>query len=200
MTSTLTDPATDQNPMKTVAKDIKAKGRSMKLFGIVTIVLGLVAIVAPILTGLSIFQTVGILVIAGGMMKMTWAFGEDSFGKGLLAFVFGGLTVLSGIVLAANPGFLAGVMTVLLGGYLLADGAVEIIGAFRLSGQSGRGWLLLGGIASILLGVMMWKQFPLSGAWAIGVLLGVKLLFIGMAMLNGGSKVRTLGKRIESLA
>ena len=55
----------------------------------------------------------------------------------------------------------------------------------------GRAWLLFGGIASILLGTMIWRQFPLSGTWAIGVLLGVKLLIVGTIMIAGGSAVRS---------
>ena len=45
---------------------------------------------------------------------------------------------------------------------------------------SGWGWMLTGGVVSIGLGVMIWSQFPLSGAWAIGILVGIKLLFIGL--------------------
>jgi uncharacterized membrane protein HdeD (DUF308 family) len=51
---------------------------------------------------------------------------------------------------------------------------------------------LFGGVVSVLLGAMIWRQFPLSGAWAIGVVLGIKLLLIGAIMIAGGSAARSL--------
>jgi len=44
-------------------------------------------------------------------------------------------------------------------------------------------------------GIMIWGQFPLSGVWAIGILLGIKLVFVGLIMLMGGSAVRSMAKR-----
>jgi uncharacterized membrane protein HdeD (DUF308 family) len=55
--------------------------------------------------------------------------------------------------------------------------------------------MLFGGIVSVLLGIMIWAQFPLSGVWAIGILLGIKLFFVGLIMLVGGSAMRSMAKR-----
>ena len=58
-------------------------------------------------------------------------------------------------------------------------------------------WQLFGphrGIVSIWLGIIIWGQFPLSGVWAIGILLGIKLFFVGLIMLKGGSAVRSMAK------
>ncbi len=49
------------------------------------------------------------------------------------------------------------------------------------------GW----GIVSVLLGFMIWVQFPLSGVWAMGILLGIKMIFIGLIMVMATSAVRT---------
>jgi len=56
------------------------------------------------------------------------------------------------------------------------------------------GWMLFGGVVSILLGIMIWRQFPLSGVWAIGTLLGIKLFFVGLIMVTAGSTVRSVAK------
>ena len=84
------------------------------------------------------------------------------------------------------------VLTAILAVGLFADGVAEIVGAFRVERGSGRLWLIIGGIASIALAVMIWRQFPFSGSWAIGILFGVKLLFVGMAMIAGGGTVRRI--------
>ncbi len=177
----------------------KSTGRRMTVFGVITILLGVAAISAPMITGLSIAIVVGLLVIAGGILRMVWAFSAESFGKGALAFVIGGLTLLCGIVLVTDPLFASGLLTVILAIALFADGLAEIIGSFRVPRGSGRVWLIIGGIVSIVLAAMIWRQFPLSGSWAIGILLGVKLLFVGIAMIAGGATVRSIARSASAL-
>jgi uncharacterized membrane protein HdeD (DUF308 family) len=119
-------------------------------------------------------------------------------GKGVLVFVIGGLTLLAGIALLANPLLASGVLTIVLAIYFVADGVAEIATAVGLPPGPGRGWLLFGGAVSILLGIIIWRQFPLSGVWAIGVLLGIKLLFGGMIMVAGGSTVRAVAGAMDA--
>jgi len=165
--------------------------RNMKLFGIVTVVLGMLSIAAPLITGLSVVVLVGLLVLAGGLVRMAWAFRAGSFGKGLLMFAIGGLTLLCGLALVTDPILASGVLTIILAAYLVIDGVIEIAAAFHVHRSSGWLWLLVGGVLSILLGLMIWSEFPLSGAWAIGVLLGIKLLLVGMIMISVGPTGRS---------
>ena len=167
-----------------------AAGKNTKLFGIVTIVLGILAMAAPLVAGMSIALLVGFLVLAGGIVRMLWAFQAGSLGKGLLGFAIGLLTLLCGLALVTDPLLATGLLTIFLAAYFLVDGAFEIAAAFQLRPASGWGWLLLGGVLSVVLGLMIWQQFPLSGAWAIGILLGIKLLFVGMIMVSVDSSAR----------
>ena len=178
--------------MSSISKEIRSGGRRMTFLGVITILLGLAAIATPMLTGLSVVMIVGVFVIIAGIMRMAWAFAAGTFGRGLLAFAIGGLILLCGLALVANPLLGSGLLTVIIAICLIADGIAEVMGSFRLGSGSGRGWLLVGGIVSIVLGVMIWRQYPLSGGWAIGVLLGVRLLFAGMAMMTGGSAARKI--------
>ena len=177
--------------MSELADAAKTGGKNMTILGGIAIALGLFAMLAPGITGLSIALIVGLLVVAGGIVRMIWAFQAGSFGKGLLMFAIGGLTLLCGVALVANPLFASGVMTIVLAIYFVVDGIVEIAAGFQQRPASGSGWMIFGGIVSILLGIMIWRQFPLSGAWAIGVLLGIKLFFVGLMMITGGSVVRS---------
>ena len=186
--------------MGQIAKNVQSTGRRMTAFGIISILVGIASIAAPLVTGVSIVVMVGVFVIAVGILRMMWAFGAGSFGSGLLAFAIGGLTLLCGLSLVSNPIFAFGFLTVLIAVYLLADGVAEIAGAFRLAPESGRLWMIVGGILSILLGIMMWEQYPLSGGWAIGIFLGIKLLSIGFAILMVGTGVRTVAKGAQALA
>ncbi len=177
--------------MNELSENINPRGRNMTIFGVNTIILGILAMLAPGLTGMSVVMLVGVFVIGGGIVRMIWAFQAGSLGRGLLMFAIGGLTLLCGITLVANPLFAAGVLTIILGIYFVADGIFEIAAGFQLKPESGWGWMLFAGIVSILFGIMIWGQFPLSGAWAIGILLGIKLFFVGLIMITGGSVVRS---------
>ena len=167
-----------------------ADGKQLTTLGIVAIVLGLLCMAAPVITGLSIALVLGILVLTAGVARLIWAFKTARDGQAILKFAVGGLTLLVGLLLVANPVFAAGVLTIVLSLYFILDGVSEIAAGMGTK----QGWLTFAGVISILLGVLLWAQFPLSGAWALGILFGLKLLLIGIIMLTGGSAVRSFAK------
>jgi len=173
---------------------VNSAGSRMKVLGAIAITLGILALLVPALTGFSIVILLGVLVLFAGIVRIIWAFQADSLGRGLPVFAIGGLTLLCGIALIANPLFVSGVLTVLLAAYFILDGIFELAASFRVRPERGWGWLLSGGIVSVLLGFMIWAQFPLSGVWAIGILLGIKLLFVGLIMVSGASTLHTLAR------
>jgi uncharacterized membrane protein HdeD (DUF308 family) len=76
-------------------------------------------------------------------------------------------------------------LTLVLAFYFAVDGVFQILWAFRLRPIKGWGWSLFSGIVSLALGVMIWRQFPVSGVWAVGTLAGIQMVF-------GGSSVASL--------
>jgi len=169
-----------------------SEGKSMTVMGVVTIILGILAILAPSLTGFSIAVLLGVLVLVAGVLRLIWAFRAGSVGRGILGFVLGILTILAGIILLTNPVFLSGMLTILLVIYFIADGIAELVAGLRAGAVPGRGWLIFAGIVSILLGILLWSQFPFSGVWALGILVGIKLVLIGMTMISGGTAPRAV--------
>jgi uncharacterized membrane protein HdeD (DUF308 family) len=167
---------------------------SLTVFGVICIILGILAMMAPGITGLSIAMALGWLVAIGGIFRIIIAFQAGTIGRGLLRLLFGGLTLMCGIVLVNHPLFASGVLTVILALYFVLDGMSEILVGTRVGMKAGGGWLLFGGIVSLLLGIMIWLQFPLSGVWALGILLGIKLFFVGLTMVTVGSALRSAPK------
>jgi len=166
--------------------------------GILLLVLGILALVAPLAAGLSIALATGVLLLVGGIGQLFFSFKAGSFGRGLMIFILGVLTVLAGIIMIAQPGVGLATLTLFLAAYFIVEGVFEIIWSFQLKPATGWGWALFSGIVSLLLGIMIWSQFPLSGAWAIGVLVGVKLIFSGMTLVFLGSGVRSLAKDVRA--
>ena len=181
-----------------IAHELKAAanagGKPMTTLGVIAIILGFLAMLAPGITGISIALLLGVLVLGAGILRMLWAFQAGSLGLGILKFALGGLTLACGLALVGNPLFASGVLTIVLALYFICDGLSEIVAGFGRGFGSGGGWLLFGGVISILLGGMLWAQFPLAGAWAMGILVGIKLFCIGLIMVTGGSAVRNLAK------
>ena len=183
-----------QNITHELTEAANVGGKRMTTLGVIAIILGILALLAPGITGISIAFLLGFLVLGGGILRMLWAFQSGSLGQGILKFALGGLTLACGLALVGNPLFASGVLTVVLALYFIFDGLSEIVAGFGRGVGSGGGWLLFGGVISILLGGMLWAQFPLSGAWAMGILVGIKLFCIGLIMVTGGSAVRQLAK------
>jgi len=69
-------------------------------------------------------------------------------------------------------------------------GISEIVAAIQIRPTQGWGFVLFSGIVSVILGFLIWNQWPLSAAWAIGVLVGIQLLFAGMTMITVGSVIK----------
>ena len=115
----------------------------------------------------------------------------DSGGESVLAdlnnqFVFGGITVLCGLAMFAQP--VAGMFTItaVLIAYFLVDGVFVIFAGLRGKPAPGWGWMTVSGIASVVLAILLWRQWPASGAVALGLLMGIRLIFTGwsIAMLG----------------
>lgn len=178
--------------MNPETSEAKIDRNRITTFGVLAIILGIFAMLAPGVAGLSVVFVLGLIVLAAGIVRIIWAFHAGSFGRGLAGLVIGVLTLICGILLIANPLFASGVLTVMLALYFIIDGIFEITAGLQRRPVEGWGWLLFGGIVSLLLGIIIWSQYPLSGAWAMGILIGIKLFFIGLIMVTGGSAMKSL--------
>ena len=166
--------------------------------GVALAIMGLLSIMAPLFTGAAVTILVGILMLAAGITRGVFAFRAQTFGKGALMFLLGGIVALGGLLLLARPLIGLASLTMVLAAFFFADGIIEAIYAFQLRPVKGWGWMLLSGISSGLLGFFIVYEWPVSGAWAIGVLVGVRLLFSGWSVIALGSLSRSVIDEVES--
>jgi uncharacterized membrane protein HdeD (DUF308 family) len=137
-------------------------------------------------TGVAVTALVGMLLLAAGIVEVIFAFQADSFGKGVLRFLFGGLGVLAGVVVIATPVASLGVLTIVLAAFFLASGGIDVVLALKLRPDEGWVWMLLSGIVSVALGALIALQMPVSGLWAVGLYVGVRLLMHGWVLMALG--------------
>ena len=169
---------------------IKARAGTAVGVGIALIVAGVFSICAPFAAGLSVMLMIGGLLLLGGVALLLLALKVGAFSHGLPLFLMGLLMLVAGIYTFSQPVAALASMTVLLSAYFIVTGAIELIAGFRARPIPGSGWMVAGGLVTLLLGVMLWRQSPLSGAWAVGTLFGVKLLMTGITMTSIGMMVR----------
>lgn len=160
--------------------------------GIIMLIAGLASVAAPAVAGVSLTIMVGLTLALSGISQCFLAFKAGAFSRALVMFIIGALMAFAGFYMVSQP--IAGLasLTLILMTYLIASGILELGLAFQL--KPTQGWMLqlINGILTLLLGVLLWRQFPLSGIWAIGVLFGIKMIFSGWALIFIGRALRTV--------
>ena len=165
------------------------------VMGIIVLITGILAIGSPLVAGISVAMIVGVLLIVGGIGHVIFAIRGHT---GIWNVLFSVLTVIVGAYMLANLGVALASLTLFLAAYFLVSGIFEILFAFRAKPARGWGWALFSGIVSVVLGLMIWGQFPLSGAWAVGVLFGIRMVFIGWTLIILGSGARKVATDVAA--
>ena len=187
-----------ESPDAGLVDGIKKNAGLTVVIGIITVIAGLLAISSPFIAGVSISILVGAMLAISGVSQCFLAFKAGAFGRGLMVFVVGILMTIVGVYMMNQPVAGLATLTIILMSYLLATGALEIIVAVQLKQADGWGLQLFNGVVTLLLGIMLWRQFPLSGAWAIGVLFGIKMIFSGWAFVFIGRSVKKMAKESQT--
>jgi len=171
-------------------QQVKSNAGWLVALGVVTVVAGFLSIGYPWASGLGVTVVVGIVMVIAGVARTVAAFHAGSFGPGALAFLGGILTFVAGAVLVTRPNIGLASLTLLLGGYLLIDGVSGAVLAFHVKPVKGWGWMLFSAVMGVLLGLMVLWEWPSSGIWAIGTLVGINLVFSGFTMVSIGSAAK----------
>jgi uncharacterized membrane protein HdeD (DUF308 family) len=158
------------------------------------IVLGLFAIIEPAKAVVGIAWLLGWLLVLGGVAHLIATFRGGSAKRVLFQILSAIAFVLGGLYILTHPQLAIGTLTALLAVVIFAAGVFDIITYFRLQREAPSGWMLLNGIVALLLGGLIWVQWPSSSAWAIGTLVGVNLLMTGITRLIFGMAGRRLIK------
>lgn len=162
------------------------------LLGVLFIVIGIVAIVEPLVAGLALAVLAGWLLIVGGVVHAISAFKGGNARRTVWHLLLAVLYVVGGLYFVAHPLLGLGTLTLFLAMILLIEGGIWIAAYFRTRSEPGTVWLLLNGAITLLLGLLIWVHWPSSSVWAIGTLIGVNLLMTGFSVLFAGSAVKRI--------
>lgn len=179
------------NPNPVLGDVRKAGGWSM-VWGIVMLICGVLAIALPLASSIGIVIVLAWLILLAGISHLIFAFQSHSIGgffwKLLLALIYG----CAGFYMLMNPVLGVLSLTLLLAVFLLFEGILEIVLYLNLRAVANSGWVLFDGIVTLILGFLIWRQWPSSSAWIIGTLLGISLIFSGISRLMLSFAVRRM--------
>jgi uncharacterized membrane protein HdeD (DUF308 family) len=161
--------------------------------GIGLVVIGIGAISVPLLATVGIVAVIGILMIVAGAAQIVSALSSAKWSGVFLYLVIGVLYVVTGFFILENPLEGAAGLTLLLAVFFFVSGIFRIVFALRERFPAW-GWTLLNGTVTLLLGIIIWRQFPVSALWLIGLLLGIDLIFAGWTWIMLALAVRRVAK------
>ena len=161
----------------------KSKISGSLVTGILLSVLGIAAIVLPFISTVVTETWVALILISAGAAKITYAFQTRTQGGFVWKLLLGVLYVATGVLLFAAPKTGILTLTLLLGSFLLTEGVFELILAFRLRPQPKWGSVLVNGIITLILGGMIWFQWPYDAPWVLGTLIGASVLSTGISRI-----------------
>jgi len=162
--------------------------------GIALIALGVVSVLAPVVAGSALVIVIGFILLIAGIVPIVRELKAEASTEKTMGLILGIITALTGIAVIGHPLFGLAFLTLLLVIYFVTEGVSKIVVSFRYKPAAGWKWLLASGVLSLLFGLLIWSQWPVSGMWAVGVLVGLNLLGTGMALVTLASTLKSLDR------
>jgi uncharacterized membrane protein HdeD (DUF308 family) len=177
---------TGSDLQRTVANAIHAHWGLFLFEGIMLVILGAAAIILPTVATLAFTLVIGwLFLIAGGVGLVTtfWMRNAPGFWWALVSAI---ISIAAGIVLIRWPINGTVSLTLLLIAFFVVEGIATLMYAFDHRAQlSGRwGWMLASGIVDLILAGIIFAGLPGTATWALGLLVGINMLFGGTAMIG----------------
>jgi len=160
------------------------------LWGVSLICLGMFAVAAPLIAAVAVNALIAWLIVLAGVVHLVVAFHSREAGSVIWRLLVGLAYICFGGYLIARPALGVASLTLLLASLFLVEGIFNIVLFFRAPAALRSSWFLFDGILTLLLGLMIYMQWPSSSAWAIGTLVGVSLIFSGVTRVMVSLTVR----------
>jgi uncharacterized membrane protein HdeD (DUF308 family) len=169
------------------------------LCGVALIVLGMLAIGSPAMAAVAVNAVLAWLIVLAGAVHLSLAFYAHKAGSVLWKLLVGLAYMFFGVYLIAHPALGVVSLTLVLALLFLVEGIFDIALFFQMRPIGGSSWILVDGIITLLLGVMIYMQWPSSSNWAIGTLVGVSLIISGVTRLMLSLAVRKAAAGLASI-
>jgi uncharacterized membrane protein HdeD (DUF308 family) len=150
-----------------------------------------VAMTYSVATTISTALVFGFFLLGAGVFYLAGAFFTRGWGGFFLSLLAGVLHLAAGVIILNHPFEAVVLYTLLMAVFFFVEGLFRSIAA--VAGQFRHwGWVLCNGVVTLLLGVLIWRQWPLSGLYVVGLFLGINLIVSGASYVSLGLAARRL--------
>ena len=169
--------------MGTVKNLIKEVTGASIGWAVIMILLGILAVILPLATGIAVSVIVSWLIVVAGLAYLASAFAGRNAGAFLWRMLIGLVYLLGGAYLGLHPHLALESLTIVMAVIFAIEGVLELVTFFQFRGFFGSGWVLFDAIFTLALAVLVGLPWPSSSNWAIGLILGVNLIITGVTVL-----------------
>ena len=163
--------------------ELKKNWAWMLSLGIVMVILGVIGLGMTVLFNEIVVMYFGFLLLFGSGVQLMQAFRAEAW-KGRVWHVLIALVYIVGGIIAVTEPVIAGMtLALLIAWTLIVIGVLRLVMALQMRGAAGWLWTLLGGVLSVVLGVMIINEWPQSGLWVIGLFVAIEILFAGWSQI-----------------
>jgi uncharacterized membrane protein HdeD (DUF308 family) len=185
--------------MQDALKDtLKTHWKFFLFQGVVMVILGVLAVVWPVIATIAVDYYIGWLFLISGTVGLVAMFSARDIRAFFWTFLTAALAVAVGVMLIWKPMEGALSLTILLTAFFIAEGIFQIVGSFSYRDvlPSSWGWMLVSGISDLILAVLLIVYWPLSAAWALGLIVGVNLITSGVAIVTTAIEARNVAQTL----
>jgi uncharacterized membrane protein HdeD (DUF308 family) len=153
------------------------------LWGVLLIIFGMMAIGSPMLAAVAVNVVIAWLIVLAGVVHIVLAFHRHGAGTVIWKLLVGIAYLFFGGYLLLHPVLGVASLTLALAALFVIEGILNLVLFFKMRPLRGSTWVLVDGIVTILLGLLIYMQWPSSSVWAIGTLVGISMIFSGVARI-----------------
>jgi len=159
------------------------KGNWLFVTGVILVLLGIGSMISPAFAGNAVVYLIGGVLLITGLIQLMAGWQAESWRQKLASLIHGGIATVGGIAVLAHPFYGLAALSLVLAIFFAVEGIWKIFSSF--SWRPVPGWiaLLMSGALDLILGILIWRQWPVSGLWAVGILVGVNLFSTGIAFV-----------------
>lgn len=162
-----------------LSDSVRAHWGWMLALGILFIIGGFFAFISPFIASLVVTTIVAVVLVIAGIAQIIQAWRMRSWGGFLWQLVVGIVLLIGGIAIYLNPVAGTAALTLFAAAMFLAKGVFQLVLGFRLRPHDGWGWIVASGVIAVIVGLLIYIQWPLSTLYALGTLAGISLAFTG---------------------
>lgn len=157
--------------------------KALMLMGIVLVILGMILLASPMAAGELVIMAVAAVLVVTGVAQVIQSFRSPGSADRIISAILGVIIACLGLLVWRNPEVGSGFLMALLMIFFVVNGLWKVTTSWRFRGASGWIWLMLSGLVSLVFVYLLWSQWPVAGAWVIGVFIGIDLLLTGISMI-----------------